>query len=205
MGVAAYIRSETLVLALLFMPALGVMQWREKHSFGAMIRSTVLFILPAVLGYFLTVQLYNNHYLPAHYDVSTLVNPHLSEPGPLFRRYEDMVTELMASEYGTHLWGYCMFVWAALFLAELVVFRRLTRAGRNWLYAIAIVFLGLGLLGFLLPLFSLFETTKRGLMKMVPLMIGYMANNQLLILLSARIRRWEDQPARAENPTSYGD
>jgi len=194
MGVATYVRSETLVLAAMFIPALWLMQWRERISFRTMIRYAVLFILPSLLTYYLTVQLYNNHYLPAHYDVSTLVNPHLSDLRPLFSRYRDMVTELIVSEYGIRLWGYCMFVWAALFLAELVVLRSFTRAGRNWLYAIAVVFLGLGFLGFLLPLISLFDTTKRGLMKIVPLMICYLANNQLLIRLSGWISRWEDRP-----------
>lgn len=195
MGIATYIRSETLVLLVLFMPALWIMRRREGTSFLGLTWWTVLFLLPSVLCYYVTVQLYNNHYLPVHYDVSAQVNQRLMELGPLFRRYKDIITELVVSAFGVRLWGYLMFVFAGLLLAELVVMRRLTRAGRNWLYAIVVVFGGLGLLGHLLPLFSLTDSTKRGLMKVAPMMVFYMCNNQLIVRLSHWIRRWEEASA----------
>lgn len=191
MGIATYIRSETLVLAVLFTPALWVMQLRAKYTYTKTIGFTVLFMLPAVVSYYLTVRLYITNYLPVHYDISTLVNPHPFDLRPLFRQYKEIITELVVSEFGIRLWGYFMYVWAALFLAELLILRRFSRAARNWLYAIGVVFAGLGLLGFLLPLFDIPNTTKRGLLKILPLMVMYMANNQLLIKLSARISRWE--------------
>jgi hypothetical protein len=169
MGVATYIRSETLVLAALFTPVLWIRQRRDGQSFVKMI----------------------NHYLPVHYDIGALINPHPFHLRPLFKLYGDIFKELVISEYGVQLWGYIMFLWAGIFLAELVILRRFTRTARNWLYAIGVIFAGLGLLGFLLPLFDLFNTTKRGLFKIVPLMVMYMANSQLLIRLSARISQWE--------------
>jgi hypothetical protein len=191
MGIATYIRSETLVLAVLFTPMLWLRQRRERQSPAAMVWTTGVFILPALLSYYLSITLYINHYLPVHYDISALVNPHPFNLRPLFKLYGDIFKELMISEFGVQLWGYIMFVWAGIFLAELVILRRFTRTARNWLYAIGVVFAGLGLLGFLLPMFNLFETTKRGLFKIVPLMVMYMANSQLLIRLSARISQWE--------------
>lgn len=191
MGIATYIRSETLVLAALFSPALWVMQLRVKYTFRKIIGFTALFMLPAVVCYYLTIRLYITYYLPVHYDISALVNPHPFDLRPLFRQDKDIITELVVSEFGIHLWGYFMYVWAALFLAELLILRRFGRVARNWLYAIVMAFAGLGLLGFLLPLFDVTNTTKRGLFKILPLMVMYMANNQLLINLSARISRWE--------------
>ena len=107
-----------------------------------------------------------------------------------------------------------MFVWAALFVLELIVLRRFSKEACNWLYAIAVIFVGLGLLGYLLPLFNVVETTKRGLFKILPLMLLYMANNQLLIRLSVWISRWENavpvkavslvSPAGSPKATSTG-
>ena len=69
---------------------------------------------------------------------------------------------------------------------------------RNWLYAVLVVFIGLGLLGFLLPLFDLTDTTKRALFKILPVMLFYMASNGLLLRLSTAISRWEQLPLGAE-------
>jgi hypothetical protein len=191
MGIAAYIRSETLVLAALFAPVLWIRQRRDGQSFVKMIWAAFVFLLPALVSYYLTIRFYINHYLPVHYDIAALVNSHPFNLRPLLGEYRDIFKKLIISEYGIHLWGYIMFVWAGIFLADLVILRRLNRAACNWLYAIGIVFAGLGLLGFLLPLFELEYTAKRGLFKIVPLIVMYMANSQLLIRLSARISQWE--------------
>lgn len=192
MGIATYIRSETLALALFFIPVILLMQRREKYSYRQMIYSCVLFLLPVVLGYYLPVQLYVGHYLPVHYEVAGQVNQHLSDLEPLFNRYADMGTRLLTGELAIHLWGYFMFTWAALFVFEALFLRRFNRDARNWLYAVFSIFIGLGLLGYLLPLFNLLETTKRGLFKLLPLMLLYMANNEWLLRLSVRISEWEN-------------
>jgi len=194
MGIATYIRSETLALAILFLPVILLSQRRNKDSFAKILKANVAFFLPSLLGYYLTAQLYIKYYLPVHYDIGGLVNDHLSDLGPLFQRYSDMVTRLMTSEFAIHLWGYILFVTAFLFLAEGIFVRRYNRDARNWLYAILALYLGVGALGFLLPMMNLNETTKRALFKLLPLTVLYLANNQLLIRLSQWISRWEGTP-----------
>src|SRR5258708_3543247 len=200
MGIATYIRSETLALALFFIPVLLLLQWREKYSYRQMALSNALFILPAVIGYYLPVHLYIGHYLPVHYNVTDLVNQHLSDLQPLFKRYGDIGSRLLTGELAIHLWGYFMFVWAALFLSEGIFLRRFNREARNWLYAPGAIFIGLGLLGYLLPLFDLIVTTERGLFKMLPFMLLYMANNEGLLRLSAWISRWENAVPAVQTP-----
>ncbi len=200
MGIATYIRSETLALALLFLPLILLVQFRHRRS-GQQSRQNlaladILFFLPSVLGYFLPTQLYINHYLPAHYDIGGQVNTHLSDLHPLFQRYGDIVTRLMTGEFAIRLWGYILYLAAFLFLAECIFVRRFSREALNWLYAIAVVYIGVGALGYLLPLMNLNETTKRALFKLFPLVLLYLANNELLIRLSQRISRWEAIPAK---------
>jgi hypothetical protein len=194
MGVATYIRSETLVLALLFLPPILLVQRREKTPIGKIAIANLRYFLPSLLGFYLPGPLYVRHYLPVHYDVSGLVNRDLSNWSPLFHRYSDILTHLIGSAFGVHLWGYLFFVAAALFVAEPFVSGRFNRDARNWLYAILMLYLGIGALGFVLPLIDLNDTTKRELFKMLPLLLLYLANNAALIRLSQWISRWEGAP-----------
>jgi len=194
MGIATYIRSETLVLAFLFLPPILLAQYRERIRPGKMALACLLFLLPSLLGYILPGPVYIGHYLPTHYDVGGLVNPNLSDWSPLFRRYSDIVSHLIASNFGIHLWGYIYFVALILLIAEFFVPGRYSPDARNWLYSILVLYLGLGALGFALPLVDLSDTTKRELFKMLPLLILYLANNAVLIRFSQRISRWEGSP-----------
>jgi hypothetical protein len=194
MGIATYIRSETLALSLIFLPPILLMQWHGKLAFKKLILRDVLFFLPAVLGYLLPTQLYIKYYLPVHYDISGLLNTHFLDLGPLFGRYSDIYTRLLTGTLSIHLWGYFFYLTAILFIAEAVVMRSFTKEARNWLYAIFALYLGLGLLGWLLPVIDLTDTTKRALFKMLPLALFYLANNQLLRRLSQSIARWESTP-----------
>jgi len=194
-GIATYIRSETLALALLFLPPMILAQRRAKLPWKEMAIPDVLFFLPALIGYFLPNGVYIRHYLPVHYDVGALVNANLGDVSPLFKRYGDIVNRLLVSDFAVKLWGYIFFVTAALLVAEAVFVRRFTREALNWLYAIAILYLGLGFLGWLLPMVDLNDTTKRGMFKMLPLCLLYLANNTLLVRLSQTISRWELAPS----------
>lgn len=194
-GIATYIRSETLALALLFLPPMVLMQRREKLPWKKIAILAVLFFLPSFIGYYLPNGVYIKHYLPVQYDVGALLNHNLGDVSPLFKRYGDIVNRLLVSDFAVHLWGYIFFITAALFAAEAIFVRRFSREALNWLYAIAVLYLGLGLLGWVLPVVDLNDTTKRGMFKMLPLCLLYLANNSLLIRLSQAISRWELAPS----------
>ena len=193
LGIATYIRSETIVLNGLFLPPILLMQRRERVPFGKMATSDLLFLLPSLIGYYLPVQLYNNHYLPVHYVVGSLVDHHLALSG-LFRRYADIFTKLLTGELSVRLWGYFYYLAAVLLVAQALFVRRFNRDALNWLYAVAVVYLGLGLIGWLLPVMDLTDSTKRGLFKLLPPALFYLANNQLLIRFSVFLARWEQKP-----------
>lgn len=191
MGVATYIRSETLILALLFLPLIVWVQRRERMRAGKMAVALLFFFLPSLIGYYLPGPFYIGYYLPVQYDLGGLINHNLFDLSPLFQRYSDIVTGLIGSTLGVHLWGYFFFFAAALFVGEIFVRGRYNREARNWLYAVLVLYLGLGALGFVLPLIDLNDTTKRELFKMLPLLLLYLANNAVLVRLSQWITRWE--------------
>ena len=199
LGIATYIRSETLVLTLLFLPLILLVQKRSRSPFPGMLANDLLFLLPTLVGYYLPVQLYINHYLPVHYGVGALLNPHPVLPG-LFQRYADIITRLLTGELSIRLWGYFYYLTALLFVAEGLLVRRFNRDALNWLYAMAVVYLGLGFIGWLFPVMDLTDSTKRGLFNLLPLALFYLANNQRLLRFSAYIARWE-QIAPAPRPS----
>jgi hypothetical protein len=129
--------------------------------------------------------------------VGGLVNHNLANIAPLFQRYSDIVTRLLTGTFAIHLWGYIFYVTAVLFVGELIFVRHFNRNARNWLYAFAALYLGIGGLGWLLPLFDLNDTTKRAMFKLLPVALLYLANNQLLIRLSQWITAWENTPVAA--------
>ena len=193
-GIATYIRSETLAFALLFLPLILLVQRRAKLPWKKMAAADGLYYLPSFLGYFLPTTVWIKYYLPLHYDVGGLVNHNLFDVSPLFQRYSDIISHLTFSDFGIHLWGYFFFILVVLFLAEALFIRRFNREARNWLYALAVLYLGLGALGWLLPVIDLNDTTKRAMFKFLPVALLYLANNELLLRLSRGISRWEALP-----------
>jgi len=200
MGIATYIRAETLVLGVMMLPLIAWQGLKGMAYFKSMpylsritalSKAVLLFIVPTILVYFISIPVYINYYLPVQYHVPDLVNTHLLDLAPLFKRWTEMNSQLIFSKWGIELYGYFIFLFLVLLLAETTVKRRFTAAGRNWLYAILVVYLGLPLLGWLLPLMDIDNTTKRGLFKLFPLMLLYLANNELLVNLSDKITKWE--------------
>ncbi|MCK7556127.1 hypothetical protein MKQ70_14310 [Chitinophaga sedimenti] len=198
MAFAVYIRSETLVLAAMLVPAILFVAWKQKAGIKQMAIFAGVFMVAAFLFYWIPQSLYIKHYLPAQYDMGALIRSDLFNLAPLWKRFGDMTSQLMFGEWAKQLWGYIIYIFMICLVAELVIFRaKLNVTARNWLYAVLVVYVGLPVLGFVLPLMDLDHTTKRGLMKILPLMLLYLANNQLLLKLTAWLNQFEYTAAPA--------
>ncbi|HYE55766.1 MAG TPA: hypothetical protein VD996_13025, partial [Chitinophagaceae bacterium] len=191
MGVATYIRSETLVLAGLLSLVIIWHQFRKGYSFGRTLLRAISFLLPSVLFYVVCIYIYINFYLPIPYNIEGLVNPHPLNPLTFFDRFLDINTELIFSRQGINYYGYFIFFFLIIFVCDIIYGRGLNKDSRNWLYGVLVIYLGMALLGHLLPLLDIDNSTKRGLMKMFPLMLLYMGSSQLLKDVSASIKKWE--------------
>jgi len=191
MGIATYIRSETLVLAAFL--ALALIWYHVKHRdhIGSIILSGFMLLLPAAILYFLTIYLYINFYLPIEYNVEGLMNKNLLNLSPLWQRFRDMNSELIFSTQGFRYYGYFVSFFLLILLSELAYSKKLDQITGGWLFAVMVIYLGMPFLGYLLPLLDLDNSTKRGLFKMFPLMLLFIANTSLLKDLSASIRKWE--------------
>jgi hypothetical protein len=187
MGIATYVRSETLILAC--MMALYIV-WKRKQ----LLRNLAWFLLPAFLFYLLSVTIYINLYLPVPYDVKGLVNPELLSPASLLKRFIALNDEIIFHHQGVIYYNYIFFIFLALLGSDLVFSRKLNPAARNWLFAVLVVYLGYPIMGHMLPLLDLHNSTKRGLFKIFPLMLMYMGNSTILIEWSVKLKQWELAP-----------
>ena len=61
------------------------------------------------------------------------------------------------------------------------------------LFGIAVVYFGMALMGYLLPLFDVLNTTKRGLFKVLPLIILYYANSGIITKISDYLKNRENR------------
>jgi hypothetical protein len=191
MAIATYIRSETLILACMMAPAIVWHHWKNKTGLVKGLLSSAYFVVPAVLAYVVSITIFINRYLPVKYNIQGQVNKNLGDLSPLFTRFSDINSKLLFSDTGVQYYGYFIYFFLLLLLLELVIKRKLTPATHNWLYAVLVIYIGFPILSYLLPLLDLNNSTKRGLFKIFPLMLLYLANNSLLVSWSQRITKWE--------------
>lgn len=201
-GFATYIRSETLVFTGLLLPLVLYIFYKEQLSPSRIVLRTALFLLIPFLFYYVWMGIFVKYYMPVHFDVQSQINRNLEDLSPIFTRLREMNTGYLLGGNNIKIYGYFINVFLVVLAAD-AIFSRSTLK-RQWmlLYAIAIVYIGLPVLGYLIPWYDLSNTTKRGAFKLLPLMLLYMANSGLLLRLSAAIHNWEYniQPTPAPEP-----
>ncbi len=190
-GFATIIRLETLILIGLAVPAFWLNAYKKKLELKSAALQTVAMMAIPGLFYFMWINVFLKYYMPAQFTLGGQVNPHLSDLTPLFTRFSDIHSKLLFGKIGANLYGYFVPMFIVLTIAEMIIIRKLSRESLVWLYAVAIVYFGLPLIGYLLPLADLMNTTKRGLFKLFPFMLLVLANNGLLKRLSDAITGWE--------------
>jgi hypothetical protein len=190
MGIATYIRSETLILAGFMFPAL-LFYWGKKGLFKNVMRDAVYFLVPSVFIYLLSITIYINYYLPSEYPFSMLLNQKLSNLIPFYQRLTEMTEKLLLSGDTLTYYGYFVFLFILVLSVNTFLKNAWNKVSLNWLFAVLVIYVGIPLLGYLFPLYDLDNSTKRGLLKIFPLMLLFMANSKILVLISGRIKKWE--------------
>jgi len=191
MAIATYIRSETLILACFVYTSVLFHYWRRPNFFRSIARNGCYFILPSLLIYFLSITVYINCYLPSHYNLDRLVNKNMWSFSSFYQRISDMTGRLLLAGNTVTYYAYFVYIFVAILCVNIFDRNYLNKTALNWLFAIFVVYVGLPFIAHLFPLFDLDNSTKRGLFKIFPLMLLFMANSPLLIYLSDEIKKWE--------------
>lgn len=185
LGIATYIRVETLVLVgfIALLPAYRSYRAKEPVS-KILVRGAVLVGVSA-LFYFICMNVFVALFVPQKLDTAGQINKNLFDISVIFTRMSAVNSDLIFSAKGVQVYGYFLYYFIALLIADLVFIRKFNSEGRMALYGIAVVYFGLIFMGYLLPLFDVMNTTKRGLFKALPLILLYFANSGILTRLSA--------------------
>jgi hypothetical protein len=191
LGLATFIRTETLILIGMILPLLAIYFYKEKLPVvKSFLRLGIFMAIPAAF-YFLCINVFVKNIVPIPFDVAGQMNQHLADITPFFKRIKDINTELIFSSFGLGSYGYFIYFFCGVLLVDLIWPRRFNREARVALYGIVVVYIGLPFIGYLFPLADLMNTTKRGLFKLFPLMLFYIANSSMVLYLSERIKKWE--------------
>jgi len=222
-GFATYIRPETLVLCGLALPLVIWYQWKDKVAIPRIVISSVIFMIIPFIFYYLWMGIFMKYYMPVHFDVADRINKNLTDLSPFYNRFYELNTRILFEDLlhdidppkpplqsyylnngiglNIALYGYFIYMFIVILITDLIFFRKkFTTEGRIALYGVLTVYIGLPLLGYLIPWVDLMNTTKRGLFKMFPLMLIYMRSSGFLIMLSNGIRNWEMPSLTASKP-----
>ncbi len=178
-SIATYIRPETLIISSLIAVYVTVYKLYTKTVYIKHRDSFLFFAMP-VLIYFLTSHLYLNYYLPVQYDTANELNTNLFNLSPLFQRAGNMFSVLIFSEVGLNNWGYTYFILSIISVADVIIYRKISKKAAFWLCMLLATYFGIAIVGYLFPLADLMNTTKRALFKLLPIFIVYVSHTEIV-------------------------
>lgn len=191
-GFSTIIRLETLALIAMMVPLIWLYAYQKKEHIKSVILQSVAIVGVSVAFYVLWMNIFLKFYMPGMLTLDSQLNQNLADLGPLFKRFTEMNTILLFGRLEEPLWAHFVKFFLVVMVADLVVSRKMSKESLNWLYAFAVLYFGLPLLGYLLPLMDLNNTTKRALFKLMPMALLLMASTGILQKLSNGLLAWEN-------------
>ena len=195
LGIATYVRTDTLILVAMLVPMLWAGRtrlWRQHLA------DTFVFLVWPVVCYVLCMQVFVRLFVPVPFDASSQINPHIAHVRLLWERFAAINSELIFSSAGITVYGYFIFIFLGVLLLDVVWGRKFSREARMMLYGIFAVYFGLAFIGYLLPVADIMNTTKRGMFKLLPAMLLYMAGSEVVGKLSRFIAGHEGKVENAD-------
>ena len=200
-GLATYIRVETIVLVAMTALLPFIVYIKERIGLKSLLLRLSVFIAVPAIFYLICMQVFVRLFIPIPFDAAHEINPALGHIGYFFQRLKELNTVIIFSAKGISVYGYFLMLFFAVLLGDICSRQRFNREAWFALFGVAVVYFGLPLLGYLLPLYDVNNTTKRGLFKIIPLMLLYLCNSGLVLRLSALITKWEFYEKKDEQET----
>lgn len=191
LGFATYIRIDTLVFTTLLLPMLVVHLYRRKMPLKQAALLTAGFTALPLFFCFLCMDVFIRNFVPMTLQMSRVTNTNMADLSLISQKLHDIITQLIISREGVGLFAYFVYAFFWVFVADVLWIRKLSREAVMALAGVLIIYLGLGIIGYLLPNVAITITLKRSFFKALPLMLWYMCNSGILQRLSALIYKWE--------------
>ncbi len=191
-GISTYIRTETLVLIMMIAPLLAFHYYKKRAPLVSSVINLGVFISFSLVLYFICMKVFVKNFVPITFDLSKQVNAHVTDLSLFFDRFTEISTKLIFTQQGDAYYGPFFYVFLFVLFVDIIWKRKFNKETVSALYGIAMLYLGMAILGHIFPSFSIENTTKRGMFKAMPLAIWYMCNSAALLWISDIITRWEN-------------
>ena len=205
-GLATYIRVETVILVGMVSLLPLFVFFREKQDFKTIaIRWAIMMAVPTAF-YFICIDLFVRHFVPLPFNASNDINKNLGDVSYLFNRFKEINDKLIFGAQGKVVYGLFIYFFLGLLIIDIIIFltntkkQRFSKEAMYALFGVTIIYVGLPILGYLLPLFDVMNTTKRGLFKLMPMIVLYMANSRLLQMISEWLKNLESGKKTSPSP-----
>lgn len=187
-GFSTFIRLETIVFIGLIVPLMAFIMWKEKKTIPQIILNAALITGIPFMFYVVWVEIFVKYYLPLDLHVGTQID---FTPLTSYSEWIGRINaELVFGGLNIGLYGIFIYTFLAVLLIDAIFFRTFNKQAKFMLYCIGIIYFGLPILAYITPWFNI-TTAKRGLFKMFPSMILYMANSAMVMRLSQAIKKFE--------------
>lgn len=198
-GFATFVRLETLIFIALLSPAMVLALWKDKVKITKIALNLVLLAAIPFAFYFIWVNIFVKFYLPINLDADQALN--LGTKTTYLQWLSEINSQLIFGGINLVLYGYYIYFFLLVLIADTLIFRKLNRESRYMLWGVAVIYFGMPLLGYFTQWFNT-TTAKRGFFKMFPLMLMYMRSNSLFTWLSNWVINFENGIARPKQTST---
>lgn len=192
-GLATYVRSETLVLACMVTALMALQLFRKKVAFKDIAITCLIFIAGPLLFNFILSNIFIKNLIPYQFKLGELLNADMMNFDQMASRFKELLIDLMFSKKGEAVYAHFYIFFLVVLIPDLLFTRKLSQQAAMYLWGALIVFVTLALLCHIIPSHTVINSAKRGLFKIIPLMLLYMAHSGLLQKLSNYLRNRENR------------
>lgn len=189
-GIAMYMRSETIIFQELFLPALLYRFVKDKVDALQIILRIGVYMVGCLAFQYLSGALMRA-FIPVTLSLRGMVNTNPAELGIVFTKAADIAQQLIFWKKGVWIFGYLYYAFLGVLAIDIVWPRSFSKEARMSLLGIAVVYAGLAFMCYFFPFIVIQNTIKRGLFRMFPILVLYMASSGAVQRLSGLLKKWE--------------
>ncbi len=191
-GIAMYLRSETIIFQALLIPTL-LYQWIKTKTSPLHIALRTGIYLAGSVAFHYTGSALMSAFIPVPLSLRGMVNTNPAEIGIVFTKAAEIAQQLIFWKKGVWIYGYLVYAFLGTLAIDIIWPRTFSKNARTALLGVAVVYAGLAFMCYFFPFIVIQNTIKRGLFRMFPLLVLYMASSGAVQRLSATLTKWATQ------------
>jgi hypothetical protein len=189
-GASVYIRSETLVMVVMIAPLLALYLFKQRIKVTQIALHTILFVSFSLVFNFL-LSFFIRKFIPVPFNLSELISHDIFNVSLFFEKFTKIATDTIFSDKGRDVYAHFFYFFVFILIVDIIWPRKYSKDACYALVGIGVVYLGLALLSFLVPSHTIFNSAKRGLFRLIPLIVLYMAHSGILQVISDYLKKKE--------------